>query len=229
MIIRRLGIVLLSLGMVFSVSCTKNMDEDLGTQEEPSSTPDAKVPYGTYEGEWKLSKYGLKCSGRIEVSNNRIDFEMPADYLIPRLDLVNEKTKAAYPDEPFFNTTSDYMYYNTQQVMLCSTQGYSSEANYIELTKESLDNQPSSQGKNVLSLSAKVNDVEYEIRMYAIKEQPTAVFDMNVGLWTMAIPIDVVVVHSTKTGTDISSAYLDEKTPDKSAWLFVFRATRKII
>ena len=79
-----------------------------------------------------------------------------------------------------------------------------------------------------LLLGVKADGVDYIISMTGIKEQPSAVFDVNTGLWTMAVPIDQVTVTNEKTGAKMSFAYLDEQAPERSAWLLVFRATKKI-
>ena len=180
---------------------------------------------GTFWGEWRLSKYGMTCEGQIEVKGDEIAFDVPADYLFPRLGIVTEERKAKYPEEPLFTSDSAPSYSNTRQVMVCSLQGYSEAATYSQLSNR--------QGIEIttvgdLLFDVKIEDVEYHIVLKGIKEKPTAVFDFNTGLWTVAIPIDTVTITNKKTGTSITSTFIDEEAPDKSAWLFVFRAAKRI-
>ena len=180
---------------------------------------------GTFWGEWRLSKYGMTCEGQIEVKGDEIAFDVPADYLFPRLGIVTEERKAKYPEEPLFTSDSAPSYSNTRQVMVCSLQGYSEAATYSQLSNR--------QGIEITTVGdilfdVKIEDVEYHIVLKGIKEKPTAVFDFNTGLWTVAIPIDTVTITNKKTGTSITSTFIDEEAPDKSAWLFVFRAAKRI-
>ena len=180
---------------------------------------------GTFWGEWRLSKYGMTCEGQIEVKGDEIAFDVPADYLFPRLGIVTEERKAKYPEEPLFTSDSAPSYSNTRQVMVCSLQGYSEAATYSQLSNR--------QGIEIttvgdLLFDVKIEDVEYHIALTGIKDKPTAVFDFNTGLWTVAIPIDTVTITNKKTGTSITSTFIDEEAPDKSAWLFVFRAAKRI-
>ena len=70
--------------------------------------------------------------------------------------------------------------------------------------------------------------MEYHIVLLGIKEKPSAVYDVNTGLWTVAIPIDETKITNRKTGTPISIVFLDEEAPGRSAYLFVFKATKKL-
>ena len=223
---RKLKLILLCVGMALAVSCSKdNLNDYEGL---PTQTVESEyvTPFGTFEGEWQLSKYGKTCLGEIEVDADKIVFDIPADYLLPRLGFVSETSKAAYPDEPFYTTTSDYTYSNTSQVMQYSTLGYSSTAIYIQ--NESIVNESIPKEENGVSFGVKADDVDYNICLVGIKEQPTAVFDRSSNLWKLAIPIDKATIYNRKTGVQRSIAILDEDAPDKSAWLFVFRAQRRI-
>ena len=79
-----------------------------------------------------------------------------------------------------------------------------------------------------MSFGVKADDVDYRLSLVGVKEQPSAVYDFSSGLWRVAIPIDKVSVYNRKTGVKISIAMLDEDKPGNSAWLFVFRAKKKI-
>ena len=223
---RRLGLILVCLGMAFLVSCSK--DETDSLLEVPPTDQSEKyiMPYGTFEGEWQLSKYGKTCSGTIEVDSDKIIFDLPVDYLLPRLGLVDETSKAAHPDEPFFTTTSDYTYYYTTQVMHFSMLGFSTDAMYIK--NDIIDNVAVPYGYNSPLFSVKADDTDYTLNLIGLKEQPSGIFDNNTGLWKLSIPIDKVTIYNQKTHAQMSILVLDEEAPDKSAWLFVFRAKRKI-
>ena len=140
---KQFGIFLFSLGMALFASCSKDEIYD-----GEASQVIVNTPFGTYEGEWQLSKYGKTCPGTIEVDSNQIRFDVPADYLLPRLGLVDETTKAEHPDEPFYTTTSDYTYSETSQIMRYSTLGYSTTALYIQ--NEGFDCRDIPQGENSL-------------------------------------------------------------------------------
>ena len=221
---KQFGMILLSLGMMLCVSCSKNKDYDLTS--EPLPTQNVNTPYGTYDGEWQLSKYGMTCPGKIEVDSNKIIFDIPADYLLPRLGLVDETTKAAHPDEPFYTTTSDYTYSETSQIMRYSTLGYSTTALYIQ--NEGFDCRDIPQVENSLSFNVKADDTDYTVSLFSIKEEPTAVFDLTTYLWKLAIPIDKATIYNRQTAAQMTVLMLDEEALDKSAWLFVFRAKKKI-
>ena len=209
-------------------SCSKDRIDDEIAGLDPATiqnTSDNLALEGTFWGEWRLSKYGMTCEGQIEVTKDEIAFDVPADYLFPRLGIVTEERKAKYPEEPLFTSDSAPSYSNTRQVMVCSLQGYSEAATYSKLSNR--------QGIEIttvgdLLFDVKIEDVEYHIVLMGIKEKPTAVFDFNTGLWTVAIPIDTVTITNKKTGTSITSTFIDEEAPDKSAWLFVFRAAKRI-
>ena len=221
---RQLGIILLSMGLAMLTSCSKNIDDDIGPYSPQMEETSALIaPEGTFEGEWKLSKYEKTCKGQIEVKGDEIAFDVPADYLFPRLGFVTEDRKAMYPEEPLFATPYP-TYFDTKQTMSCSTQGVSKEAIYYEMAgiiaEIDFGNKP--------SFGVKADSVDYRINLIAIKEQPTAVFDNNTRLWTVAIPIDQVSAYNCRTSNLITSSYLDKENPDKSAWLLVFRATKRI-
>ena len=185
---RRFGIILLGVGLAVAMSCSKdNIDDQLipATQQSDKDTTNIIsnliVSSGIFEGEWRLSKYGKTCEGQIEVSGDEITFDIPADYLFPRLGFVTDQRKAMYPEEPLFATPYP-TYFNTKQTMSCSTQGVSKEAIYYEMAgiiaEIDFGNKP--------SFGVKADSVDYRINLIAIKEQPT------------------------------------------SAWLLVFRATKRI-
>ena len=225
---KQFGLLLLGIGMAVACSCSKDRIDDEIARLDPATiqnTSDNLALEGTFWGEWKLSKYEMTCEGQIEVTKDEIAFDVPADYLFPRLGIVTEERKAKYPEEPLFTSDSAPSYSNTRQVMVCSLQGYSDAATYSQLSNR--------QGIEIttvgdLLFDVKIEDVEYHIVLMGIKEKPTAVFDFNTGLWTVAIPIDTVTIINKKTGTSITSTFIDEETPDKSAWLFVFRAAKRI-
>ena len=221
---RRSGLLLLCLGMAFFVSCSKEDYDQLVDDKVQIGT--LTTPYGTFEGEWQLSKYGKTCPGTIEVDSNQIIYDLPVDYLLPRLGLVDETSKAAHPDEPFFTTTSDYTYSNITQVMTFSTLGVSADAIYIK--NESIDNLTVPHSYNSPLFSVRADDVDYTLNLIGLKEQPSGIFDNNTGLWKLSIPIDKVAIHNQQTQAQMSILVIDEEAPDKPAWLFVFRAKRKI-
>lgn len=219
---KQFGLFLFSLGMALFVSCSK--DEKM--YDEEASQMIVNTPFGTYEGEWQLSKYGKTCPGTIEVDSNQIRFDVPADYLLPRLGLVDATTKAEHPDEPFYTTTSDYTYSETSQIMRYSTLGYSTTALYIQ--NEGFDCRDIPQEENSFSFNVKADETKYTVSLFSIKEEPTAVYDLTTSLWKLAIPIDKASIYNRQTGAEMTVLMLDEEAPDKSAWLFVFRAKKKI-
>lgn len=214
---KQIGMILFVLVMVIVVSCSKAEDEVLDMAHE-GIMEGVSTYNGTFEGEWQLSKYAKTCSGEIEVKANEIVFDLPADYLVPKLGLVNEKSKADHSDEPFFMTTSGYTYFNTTQTMHYSMLGYSTDAIYIK----------NNQGDGGLSFGVKADDVNYRLSLVGFKEQPSAVFDFSSGQWRLAIPIDKATIYNRKTDVQISIALLNEDTPETSAWLLVFRTKKKI-
>ena len=218
---KQFGTILLGLGMMLALSCSKEEDYIATSQQNI----DAITPYGIFEGEWQMSKYGRDIAGEIKVDADQIIFDVPVDYLLYRLGLVNEDSKSAYPNEPFFTTTSDYTYYNTTQVMRYSELGFSATSIYIK--NESIDNQTMPSGNNALSFYVKADDVDSTISLVGIKEQPTGVFDNITGQWQLAIPIDEVTIFNRKTTVQYTIVMLDEDAPDKSAWLLVFKGYRK--
>ncbi len=232
---RRFGIILLGVGLAVAMSCSKDNTDDVYNQkiaqlsaEDTTNISDLIVASGTFEGEWRLSKYGKTCEGRIEVKGDQIVFDIPADYLFPRLGIVTDKRMAMYPEEPLFTSKSALTYFNTSQTMNCSTQGFSKEATYYEVMNIVGEGSDKTLFGNYPTFDIKVDDAGYSIGLIGIKEKPTAVFDTNTKLWTVAIPIDQVSIYSHLSYSQINSAYLDEENPDKSAWLLVFRATKRI-
>ena len=221
--------------MAVAMSCSKDNTDDVYNQQiaqlsdkDTTNISSLIVSSGTFEGEWRLSKYGKTCEGQIEVNGDKIFFDIPANYLFPRLGIVTEERKAMYPDEPLFTAIVGFTYLNTSQTMNCSTQGFSKEANYYGIINFSGDESETALFYNYPTFDIKVDDVEYNISLIGIKEKPTAVFDINTKLWTVAIPIDQVSVFSHLSQKQINSAYLDEERPEKSAWLLTFWAKRKI-
>ena len=230
---RRLDIIFLSMGLAVITSCSKgNIDDDIVPFTPHMDETSALLAHeGTFEGEWKLSKYEMTCKGQIQVRGDLIAFDVPADYLFPRFMLDSEKKRLEYPDEPIFKSSVNIEYFNTKQVMICSLQGYSDDATYSQLNNTGSGN---AEGENAytttgdIAFDVKVEGVEYHIVLLGIKEKPTAVYDVNTGLWTVAIPIDETKITNRKTGTPISIVFLDEEAPGKSAYLFVFKATKKL-
>ena len=222
--------------MAVALSCSKDNTDDvynqqiaqLSDKDTTNIISNLIVSSGTFEGEWRLSKYGKTCEGQIEVNGDEITFDIPADYLFPRLGIVTDQRKAMYPEEPLFTSKSALTYFNTSQTMNCSTQGFSKEANYYGMINFSGDKSETALFYNYPTFDIKVDGVDYHISLIGIKEKPTAVFDNNTKLWTVAIPIDQVSIYSHLSYSQINSAYLDEENPDKSAWLLVFRATKRI-
>jgi hypothetical protein len=162
------------------------------------------------------------------VKGDQIVVDIPADYLFPRLSIVTEERKAMYPEEPLFTTIAPLTYLNTSLTMFCSTQGVSKDANYYDVKNIVGEGSEKASFNNYPTFDIKVDGVDYNIDLIGVKEKPTAVFDINTKLWTVAIPIDQVSVYSHLSQKQIDAAYLDEERPEKSAWLFIFRATRKI-
>ena len=218
------------MGMAVALSCSKDDIDDHKDAPFPQAAENDTtvisgqiVSSGIFEGEWRLSKYGKTCEGRIEANGDKITFDIPADYLFPRLGFVTDERKAMFPEEPLF-TTSEPTYFGTEQTMSFATQGISADAIYYEMAgiiaEIDFSHKP--------SFGVKADSVDYRINLIAVKEQPTAVFDNNTRLWTVGIPIDQVSAYNCQTGNLITSSYLDEERPDKSAWLLVFRATKRI-
>ena len=221
--------------MAVALSCSKDDIDDhqdalipQAAENDTTVISGQIVSDGIFEGEWRLSKYGKTCEGRIEVKGDQIVFDIPADYLFPRLAIVSDKRKAMYPEEPLFDSNFGLSYFNTRQTMNCSTQGVSKEANYYEIHNMMGGESENASFNFYPTFDIKVDDVEYNISLIGIKEKPTAVFDINTKLWTVAIPIDQVSVFSHLSQEQITSAYLDKERPEKSAWLLVFRATKRI-
>jgi len=208
-------------------SCSKDTVED-GAQKPPvDETYGTLSPFGIFEGEWRLSKYGQTCEGEIVVSDNAIImFDLPADYLLPRLGLVDETTKARYSDEPFYTTTAGYTYSNTNQSMSYTLQGYSDVITYSTISE--IENAYTSKAAKAFSFGVMADGMSYRIDLIAVKDEPTAVFDIKTGLWTIGLPIDKITIINLTTGRQIPIETLDEKVPEKSAWTFIFRAARKI-
>lgn len=216
---RRLELFILCLGMVFFLSCS---------EDETNTTPvyTEITPYGTFEGEWQLSKYDETCPGTITVYPDSILFDMPAEYLIPRLGLVNETSKANHPKLSFFWPKSEYIYSRITQKMFYSIFGYSTESIYIK--NEIMRNQVDWLSKtNYTWFYVYADDVQYLVWLDSIKEQPSGVFNNVTGQWTLAIPIDQVEISSDNN--IMSFLMLDEDAPDKSAWLLVFKGFRKTL
>lgn len=221
--------------MAVALSCSKDNTDDQITQIPQQAENDTTVisgmtaSDGVFEGEWRLSKYGKTCEGWIEVNRDIIIFDIPADYLIPRLNIISENKKAMYPDEPLFTSNSTLSYFNTGQAMYCSAQGVSKEATYYEAKEMVGEGSEQTAFNNIYpTFDIKANDVDYNITLIGIKEKPTAVFDNNTKLWTVAIPIDQVSIYSHLSQGGITSVFLDEEAPEKSAWLLIFRAKKRI-
>ena len=217
------------------MSCSKDNTDDVYNQQiaqlsdkDTTNISSLIVSSGTFEGEWRLSKYGKTCEGQIEVNGDKIFFDIPADYLFPRLGIMTDQRKAMYPEEPLFTSKSALSYFNTSQTMNCSTQGFSKEATYYEVMNIVGEGSDKALFGNYPTFYIKVDDADYSIGLIGIKEKPTAVFDTNTKLWTVAIPIDQVSIYSHLSYSQINSAYLDEEAPEKSAWLLVFRAKKRI-
>lgn len=221
---RQSGICLLFVGMVLAVSCSNDhLDADIETMPITETNNNLTL-YGTFEGDWRLGKYGQTCRGTIEVDSGKIKFDLPMEYLFPKLGLATDKTQAAYPNDPLFDKSSELTFSDIGQIMQYSVQGYSSDAQY--LTTTDIDNQTAPYGFNDISFNVKANDVKYRIGLSGIKDETTAVFDYSTGLWTLAIPIDKITISNNNT--NLSVVLLDDSMPENSAWLFVFRANRKI-
>lgn len=227
---RQLGIILLSMGLAMLTSCSKNIDDDIGPYSPQMEETSALIaPEGTFEGEWKLSKYEKTCKGQIEVKGDEIAFDVPADYLFPRLGFVTEDRKAMYPEEPLFAVAPEQLtYFDTQQTMQYTKQGYSDSAIYGILSNTVAKDYDIPADNLPPSFGLRAGGTDYSVKLVSIKEQPTAVFNSETNLWTIALPIDMVAIQNTETLKLITSAFLDEEAPEKSAWLFVFRATKRI-
>ena len=89
---RRLDIIFLSIGLAVITSCSKNIDDDIAyIPKVMEETPAVYAYEGTFEGEWKLSKYEMTCKGQIQVRGDLIYFDVPADYIFPRFMLDSER------------------------------------------------------------------------------------------------------------------------------------------
>jgi hypothetical protein len=220
---RRFGIVLMIAVALVATSCSKDQVHDDVAQLDPAKMV---TPYGTFEGYWKLSKYGLRQEGTIRVENGVIMFELPADYLVPRLKLVSEKALVEHANEPFFTTTTGYTYQNTEQTLGYTEQGYSSDAIYMEIKNSDADSQTALLGNSAMKFNVVADGVNYEVRTVGTKDHLSAVLDKNTCLWTLAIPIDKVVIYNPLTGMEHSVNYHDEEHPERSAWKLVFTATK---
>lgn len=203
-------------GLLLMAACSKDHDDEIMTPTDVSEEHSDVSLKGNFEGEWRLSYYGATCEGKVEVNDSMFVFELPSEYVLPRLGIVSDLTKTYYPDEPFYTTTSGYTYLKNTQRLRFALQGYSSEAIYSMISP------------SPLSFGVKADGTDYRIDLKGVKEQPTAVFDIRSGLWTLALTIDEISINNLSTGREIVVTAIDEKrSADKSAWLLVFRAAKR--
>ena len=205
-------------GLLLMVACSNDHNDDVISIPTEISDDGSTVSWkGNFEGEWRLSYYGATCDGNVEVNDSMFVFQLPSEYVLPRLGIVNELTKSYYPNEPFYTTTSGYTYLKNTQHLRFTIQGYSKEAIYSMISDDPL------------SFGVKADGTDYRIDLKGVKEQPTAVFDMDSGLWTLALTIDEITINNLSTGREIVVTAIDEnRSADKSAWLLVFRARKRI-
>lgn len=209
--------IVLILGLVLAASCSNDPGGEVVSDPTTNKDNPTASWKGSFQGEWRLSYYGAVSEGSVEVGDSTFEFSLPSEYLLPRLGLVDEASRRYYPDEPFYQTTSEYIYDDSSQRLRYTIQGYSAEAIYAYVSA------------SPFYLGVKADGVSYRIGLYGEKEQSTAVFDIATGLWRLALIIDKIVIVNQSTGRQIVVKAIDEKrSPEKSAWQLVFRAARRI-
>ena len=141
---------------------------------------------GIYDGEWTVNKQVVDTA-RLEIGSS-LKLRLPEDYL----------TRLCFPDKS--GAESPQPQGKSIEVYL-STQGYSEQMELYNFCYAIFDQK---NGKRFYSIGyyyATITDVDYRIDLLS-NDYGNAIFRLDTGLWTIAIPIRGFLIANTITNEE---------------------------
>lgn len=141
---------------------------------------------GIYDGEWTVNKQVVDTA-RLEIGSS-LKLRLPEDYL----------TRLCFPDKSGAESPQPQ---GKSIVVYPSTQGYSEQMELYNFCYAIFDQK---NGKRFYSIGyyyATITDVDYRIDLLS-NDYGNAIFRLDTGLWTIAIPIRGFFISNTITNEE---------------------------
>lgn len=175
--------VLWATALLLTAACTN--DSVMLSESLPRFNANSDAP-GIYDGEWTVNKQVVDTA-RLEVFDE-LKFRLPEDYL----------TRLCFPDKSGAESPQPQ---GKSIVVYPSTQGYSEQMELYNFCYAIFDQK---NGKRFYSIGyyyATITDVDYRIDLLS-NDYGNAIFRLDTGLWTIAIPIRGFFISNTITNEE---------------------------
>lgn len=175
--------VLWATALLLTAACT---NDSVMLSEQLSRFDANSDAAGIYDGEWTVNKQVVDTA-RLEIGNS-LKLRLPEDYL----------TRLCFPDKSGAESPQPQ---GKSIVVYPSTQGYSEQMELYNFCYAIFDQK---NGKRFYSIGyyyATITDVDYRIDLLS-NDYGNAIFRLDTGLWTIAIPIRGFFISNTITNEE---------------------------
>ena len=175
--------VLWATALLLTAACTN--DSVMLSESLPRFNANSDAP-GIYDGEWTVNKQVVDTA-RLEIGSS-LKLRLPEDYL----------TRLCFPDKSGAESPQPQ---GKSIVVYPSTQGYSEQMELYNFCYAIFDQK---NGKRFYSIGyyyATITDVDYRIDLLS-NDYGNAIFRLDTGLWTIAIPIRGFFISNTITNEE---------------------------
>ena len=175
--------ILWATALLLTAACAN--DSDMVSESLPHFDVNSDAA-GIYDGEWTVNKQVVDTA-RLEIGSS-LKLRLPEDYL----------TRLCFPDKS--GAESPQPQGKSIEVYL-STQGYSEQMELYNFCYAIFDQK---NGKRFYSIGyyyATITDVDYRIDLLS-NDYGNAIFRLDTGLWTIAIPIRGFLIVNTMTNEE---------------------------
>lgn len=175
--------MLWAAGLLLTAACAN--DGDMMVSDMSPSYNYSNVT-GVYDGEWTVNKQVVDTA-RLEIGSS-LKLRLPEDYL----------TRLCFPDKSGAESPQPQ---GKSIVVYLSTQGYSEQMELYNFCYAIFDQK---NGKRFYSIGyyyATITDVDYRIDLLS-NDYGNAIFRLDTGLWTIAIPIRGFFIANTITNEE---------------------------
>lgn len=175
--------VLWATALLLTAACAN--DSDMLSDSLPHFNANSDAA-GIYDGEWTVNKQVVDTA-RLEIGSS-LKLRLPEDYL----------TRLCFPDKSGAESPQPQ---GKSIVVYLSTQGYSEQMELYNFCYAIFDQK---NGKRFYSIGyyyATITDVDYRIDLLS-NDYGNAIFRLDTGLWTIAIPIRGFFIANTITNEE---------------------------
>ncbi len=179
-----LKMVLLTVFMPLAVACSAGDDADDSYLSEADMN--SITSSGIYEGEWTVNRQVVDTARLVVAESLRV--RLPERYLLG-LCFPGSKDKGEAAVEPL----------NVPTTIQVHAQGYSDQSQYMSFVSATTQATGTQFVFNTCSFDATVNGMPCRISLQS-KENASAILQYGTTQWTLAIPVNSIVITNQATG-----------------------------